>query len=110
PSYFVSSLDFSRSNRKVGSRLRAWLGCLDCESRFRTLVGRRGAGATALPKSVEPVVAAGAAALDELPLNQPANWVTISPTATTPRAAAAITLVLFSAPTFTTSSLNRFPF
>jgi hypothetical protein len=51
---------------------------------------------------------AGEAAVEDMSPKKPPNWVTITISNTTPRDVAAITLVRFSAPNFTTPTSNRF--
>ena len=95
PSYFVSSLVFKRSVRKVGSSDCAAL----CFREVFLLPGLAGAGCSA----TEIFTGAGDAALGGEPKpNKPEKRVAISTTATIASETAAITLLRFSVPRFTT--------
>src|SRR6266568_4627868 len=103
PAYFVSSLTFRTSVCSVGSS--------DCVAfcfppALFLVVLTVGCG---MGSGGAPLIFAGAAALDEPNPNIPTNRLTKRTTASTPSTTAAITLFRFSAPTFTTSSSDKFP-
>src|SRR5579863_80488 len=101
PSYFVSSLAFSRSKRNVGSRDRPPTVLAPPPWPFTACCGTTASVG-------EPAAATGTAALDEPPPNHPSDHAP-TPTATASSTPATINVVRFSAPSFTTASSSRFP-
>src|SRR6185503_1237393 len=102
PSYLVSSLNFNRSKRRLGSRFCATVFfplALRVEGLVRGLGDKFAPGPGFVAKLAEGGMAVDAE-LDDPP-NQLDNWKASSTTATTTSAAAAMTLLRFSAPSFT---------
>lgn len=101
PSYFVSSLDFNKSNRRLGSRFCAtsFLAPLLFALLLRSLAGEVGAAGFGdeVPAEAEPGE----------PVNQGDTDHANNTTATTPNATAAMTLFRFSAPRFTYAVLRN---
>ena len=108
PSYFVSSLDFNKSNRRLGSRV--------CPASFLPPLFRAGVLALCLFLEVEATREFGVVAVtvvesatEEPPPKKSENCQAATTIAMKPSDAAAMTFFRLSAPIFTKPSSNTFP-